>query len=67
LSNWIFYARIVLTIDVGGESSFERLFSFYVKTEYQLLLPSKENAALVIEDAKRIIKVISSRASIPYR
>lgn len=38
-------------------SSFKRLFSFYVKTEYQFQLPDKDKASLAIEDATGIIKV----------
>ena len=38
-------------------SSFKRLFSFYVKTEYQLQLPDKDEATLAIEDANRITEV----------
>lgn len=38
-------------------SSFKRLFSFFVKMEYQFQLPDKDEATLAIEDANRIIKV----------
>ena len=38
-------------------SSFKRLFSLYVKTEYQFQLPDKDEATLAIEDAGRIIRL----------
>jgi len=37
-------------------SSFKRLFSFYVKMEYQFQLLDKDEATLAIEDANRVIK-----------
>jgi len=39
-------------------NAFKRLFSFYIKAEYQLQLLDKDNAILAIEDANRIIKAI---------
>jgi len=38
-------------------NAFKRLFSFYIKTEYQLQLLNKDEAILAIEDARRITKV----------
>jgi len=43
-------------------SSFKRLFAFYVKAEYQLQLPNKDEATLAIEDARRIVEVARKMA-----
>lgn len=39
-------------------AAFKRLFSFYVKTEYQFQLPDKDEASLAIKDAGRIIQAL---------
>ena len=39
-------------------AAFKRLFSSYVKTEYQFQVPEKDEATLATEDANRIIKVV---------
>ena len=39
-------------------NAFKRLFSLYIKAEYQLQLLDKDNAILAVEDANRIINVI---------
>ena len=38
-------------------AAFKRLFSLYVKTEYQFQLPDKNETTLAVEDADRIIKL----------
>ncbi len=39
-------------------SSFKRLFSLYVKTDYQFQFLDKDEAILAIEDARRIMKLV---------
>jgi len=41
-------------------AAFKRLFSLYVKTEYQFKLPDKDEATLAVEDAIKIIKAARS-------